>query len=236
MPLLIRSGFATGKTRCVWANQAYLRAVEAADIEDATARSLEFLDAPDPRRGQPPARAAAPLRGARPGSRRPASAGPRRRRATDRKRQRRHRRRRVGTRGGAHRSAAADGCACAHPRPVADRGRDLRRRRSTSSSTTPPISASGSSTRRSSLRRPTDSEVLDRLRAARKLPEQADFRAWKATSFAAYRAVEPQRDLVASARPAHPARRHQPQPAGRRHLSVRRRERAHAARIAGDMR
>jgi len=33
--------------------------------------------------------------------------------------------------------------------------------------------------------------VLDRLRAERKLPEQADFRAWKAQLFAAYRATEP---------------------------------------------
>ena len=39
--------------------------------------------------------------------------------------------------------------------------------------------------------RPLDGEVLDRLRAARKLPEQADFRSWKATLLAAYRAVEP---------------------------------------------
>ena len=38
---------------------------------------------------------------------------------------------------------------------------------------------------------PTDSAVLDRLRAERKLPEQADFRAWKAQLFAAYRAIEP---------------------------------------------
>ena len=38
--------------------------------------------------------------------------------------------------------------------------------------------------------RPTDSEVLDRLRAARNLPEQADFRAWKADILAGYRSVE----------------------------------------------
>ncbi|MBV8700944.1 MAG: PAS-domain containing protein, partial [Bradyrhizobium sp.] len=37
---------------------------------------------------------------------------------------------------------------------------------------------------------PDDSSVLDRLRAARKLPEQADFRAWKAKLHEAYRAVE----------------------------------------------
>ncbi len=40
--------------------------------------------------------------------------------------------------------------------------------------------------------RPTDSEVLDRLRAARKLPEQADFRAWKADFLLGYRSVEQQ--------------------------------------------
>jgi len=38
---------------------------------------------------------------------------------------------------------------------------------------------------------PTDSAVLDRLRAARKLPEQADFRKWKAEVHDAYRAIEP---------------------------------------------
>jgi signal transduction histidine kinase len=40
--------------------------------------------------------------------------------------------------------------------------------------------------------RPQDSEVLDRLRTARKLPEQADFRAWKSDFLAGYRSVEPQ--------------------------------------------
>ena len=39
---------------------------------------------------------------------------------------------------------------------------------------------------------PTDLEVLDRLRAARLLPEQADFRAWKADLLAAYQTVETQ--------------------------------------------
>jgi signal transduction histidine kinase len=41
---------------------------------------------------------------------------------------------------------------------------------------------------------PDDSSVLDRLRAARKLPEQPDFRAWKAKLHEAYRAVEPTKD------------------------------------------
>jgi signal transduction histidine kinase len=38
--------------------------------------------------------------------------------------------------------------------------------------------------------RPTDSAVLDRLRSARQLPEQADFRAWKAALHEAYRSPE----------------------------------------------
>ena len=38
--------------------------------------------------------------------------------------------------------------------------------------------------------RPTDNEVLDRLRTDRKLPEQADFRSWKAGVLANYHSVE----------------------------------------------
>jgi signal transduction histidine kinase len=38
---------------------------------------------------------------------------------------------------------------------------------------------------------PTDAAVLDRLRNERKLPEQVDFRAWKAELFEAYRSPEP---------------------------------------------
>ena len=41
---------------------------------------------------------------------------------------------------------------------------------------------------------PDDSSVLDRLRASRKLPEQPDFRVWKAKLHEAYRAVEPAKD------------------------------------------
>src|SRR5262249_53232118 len=37
---------------------------------------------------------------------------------------------------------------------------------------------------------PTDSAVLDRLRAARKLPDESDFRQWKSALHDAYRAVE----------------------------------------------
>ena len=38
---------------------------------------------------------------------------------------------------------------------------------------------------------PTDSSVLDRLRAERKLPEEQDFRQWKQQLYEAYRATEP---------------------------------------------
>ncbi len=38
--------------------------------------------------------------------------------------------------------------------------------------------------------RPSDSEILDRLRAVRLLPEQADFRAWQASLFSAYQSLE----------------------------------------------
>jgi signal transduction histidine kinase len=37
--------------------------------------------------------------------------------------------------------------------------------------------------------RPSDSEILDRLRASRKLPEQADYRGWKTNVLAAYRST-----------------------------------------------
>ena len=42
---------------------------------------------------------------------------------------------------------------------------------------------------------PTDSAVLDQLRAARKLPEEQDFRQWKAALHEAYRATEPKEHL-----------------------------------------
>jgi signal transduction histidine kinase len=43
--------------------------------------------------------------------------------------------------------------------------------------------------------RPTDGAVLDQLRAARKLPEQADFRAWKSALHEAYRTLEAREHL-----------------------------------------
>lgn len=42
---------------------------------------------------------------------------------------------------------------------------------------------------------PDDSSVLERLRAARKLPEQRDFRDWKSKLHEAYQAVQPENDI-----------------------------------------
>jgi signal transduction histidine kinase len=41
---------------------------------------------------------------------------------------------------------------------------------------------------------PDDSSVLDKLRVARKIPEQPDFRAWKTKLFEAYHTLEPTKD------------------------------------------
>ena len=60
---------------------------------------------------------------------------------------------------------------------------------------------------------PTDSAVLDQLRAARKLPEEQDFREWKAALHEAYRALEAQGARLASAGRPHAARRHHAQSA-----------------------
>ncbi len=40
--------------------------------------------------------------------------------------------------------------------------------------------------------KPTDGEILDQLRAERKLPEQTDFRVWKESVFASYQSVDTQ--------------------------------------------
>jgi signal transduction histidine kinase len=42
---------------------------------------------------------------------------------------------------------------------------------------------------------PTDSAVLDKLRAERKLPEEQDFRQWKQQLYEAYRAIEPKEHM-----------------------------------------
>ena len=73
---------------------------------------------------------------------------------------------------------------------------------------------------------PTNSAVLDRLRTARKLPEQADFRKWKSRAARGLSRDRAAPARMVSAGRAHAARRHHAEPGGRRHLPVRRRHRA----------
>ena len=73
---------------------------------------------------------------------------------------------------------------------------------------------------------PTDSAILDRLRAARKLPEQQDFRTWKNQLHDAYRNHRGARGPLAPAGRPHPARGDDAEYRRRRDLSVRRRHRA----------
>src|SRR5215207_386202 len=174
-----------------WANEAYLRAVEAADAPDARARGLELLDRADrdesARRraagGAYAARVAAVVAGAR--------------RMLD-----------------VTESATPAGSAgIAIDISELDRVRnDLQRQMEAHARTLdqlPTAVAIFDGKQRLAFRNaayrelwdldqafldtaPSDGEILDRLRSARKLPEQADFRAWKAGLLAAYRAVEPQ--------------------------------------------
>ncbi len=79
---------------------------------------------------------------------------------------------------------------------------------------------------------PSDSEILDRLRAARRLPEQADYRDWKKALFGRLSRPGAGAAGLAPARRADAARRLRSQSARRDHLSVRRRHRALHAGIA----
>ena len=73
---------------------------------------------------------------------------------------------------------------------------------------------------------PTDSAVLDRLRAGRKLPDEQDFRQWKSALHEAYRVGRSQGAHLAPARRPHAAGGDHAQSARRGDLSVRRRDRA----------
>ena len=79
---------------------------------------------------------------------------------------------------------------------------------------------------------PTDSAVIETLRAARKLPEQQDFRQWKAQLHEAYRAIEAKEHTWHLPDGRTLARRHHAQSGRRRHLSVPRRHRAARSRAA----
>ena len=81
-------------------------------------------------------------------------------------------------------------------------------------------------------RGPTDSAVLEELRATRKLPEERDFRQWKAQLHGAYQRHGGQGTNLASARRPDVARGHHAQSGWRRHLSVQRRDRTARSRPA----
>ena len=69
-----------------------------------------------------------------------------------------------------------------------------------------------------------DSAVLDRLRAARKLPDEQDFRQWKSALHEAYRAVEAKEHTWHLPDGADDASGHNSESRGRSYLSVRRRD------------
>jgi signal transduction histidine kinase len=174
-----------------WANRAYLDAVEAKDIADAQARRLELLDSADraesarerAARGRFSARVAAVVAGAR--------------RMLDI----------------AEAPAGAGSAGIAVDVSELERVRaDLQRQMDAHVRTLdqlPSAVAIFDARQRLAFHNaayrqlwdldqafldatPSDGEILDRLRSARKLPEQADFRTWKAGLLTAYRAVEPQ--------------------------------------------
>ena len=70
--------------------------------------------------------------------------------------------------------------------------------------------------------KPTHSEILDRLRAAGLLPEQADFRSWKKSFLSFLPLDRDERTGLVSAGQPDAAHCRQSQSAGRRHLSLRR--------------
>jgi signal transduction histidine kinase len=176
--------------RLIWANQAYLRAVEADSLEDAARRSLELLDRAT--REEAERRRA---EGARFDARVSAVVAGQRR-VLD-----------VTERPTASGSAgiAVDVSELERIQAELKRQMDAHVRTLDQLPTAVAIFDSGQrlAFQNAAYQRlwnldsaflashPTDGEVLDRLRTQRKLPEQADFRAWKSDILSAYQAVEP---------------------------------------------
>ena len=211
----------------IFVNAAYARAVEA---KDAGRR-----DRARPRAARPHARATSRAAAAPPASLSPARA------AGDRRRQPPHLRR---ARRADPRAAPASASTRPKPRrcaPSSARWSTRTAARSTSSPTGVAIFGAdqqldvlqrrlsarcGTSTPASSTRPRPIPRVLDRLRAARKLPEEQDFRAVEGRAARGLSRDRGQGAPVAPARRPHAARRHHAQSGRRRHLSVRRRHRA----------
>jgi len=179
-----------GRGRLTWVNAAYARAVEARDGADAVARNLEILD-PGARDGALNARAA----GASYEARLPVIVAGTRRilRVIDR------------PSAGGSAGIGIDVTESEAMRAEVARMTDAHRRTLDQLSTAVAIFKADQRLTfyNAAFRQlwgletafldsePTDSGVLDRLRATRKLPEQADFRKWKAELHEAYRAIEP---------------------------------------------
>jgi nitrogen-specific signal transduction histidine kinase len=185
-PVWLREGGALA-----WANRAYLDAVEAKDLADAQARRLELLDSAER------AEAARRLAAGRPFTARLAAVVAGARRALD----------------VAEGPTASGSAGIAVDVSELERVRsDLQRQMDTHARTLDqlPTAVAIFDVKQRLLFHnaayrqlweldqafldgaPSDGEVLDRLRSARKLPEEADFRSWKAGLLAAYRAVEAQ--------------------------------------------
>jgi signal transduction histidine kinase len=185
-PLWIRDA----QDRLVWANQAYLHAVEAADIGDAVARSLDLFDAPT-REEAARRRAAGAAYEARVAT---VVAG--QRRVLD-----------VAERPTSNGSAGIAVDVSERESIRTDLQRQMDAHVQTLDQLPTAVAIFDASQRlvyhnaayqqlwsldaAFLTTRPSDSELLDRLRASRKLPEQADFRIWKADVLSGYQAVEP---------------------------------------------
>src|SRR5215207_5623605 len=210
-----------------WANEAYLRAVEATDAPDARARGLELLDRADRDESGRRRRLRGPGRRRR--RRRPAHA--RRDRERDPGRQRRHRHRHFGARSSTQRPPAPDGGACPHARPAADRGRDLRRKaapRLPQRRLPPALGSRPGVSRIRPLGRRDPRSAARRPQA----PRAGGFPQLEGRSALRLPGRRAAGELVAPARPAHAQGHRQPEPAGRPHLPLRRRHRARPSRGA----
>ena len=139
-----------------------------------------------------------------PGHRRRLPAQLRRARRADPPRQRRHRHRRHRGRDDAGRAEPPQRRPPPHARPARHRRRHLHRRAAADASTTPPIARCGTSTPASSTRPRPIPPCSTSSAPARKLPEEKDFREWKAALHEAYRATEP-RSISGTCRTAAPS-------------------------------
>jgi signal transduction histidine kinase len=185
MPIWVRN--ANGKL--VFANRAYAAAVEAADPADAVARGLELLDSPV-REDAARARSAGGIY-----SQRVPAVVAGTRRVLD-----------VFEAGGERGAAGIGIDASEAERLRTELARAISAHRRVLDQLATAVATFGADQRlvfyNAAYRtlfdldpafldeRPTDSVVLDRLRASRQLPEQADFRAWKAELHEAYRSPE----------------------------------------------